>query len=1258
MTRDHHYQGVRVKSTERIAKSVSISMTGIFATLGGLLHISGTSAPKASRLKGSGAFKIGQAIGAPKRLILAALAATLAALTFTAAPALATGEHVFASSFGRAGSGPGEFSEPAGVALNETTGDVYVVDEGNDRVEVFDEKGGYLFEFNGSGGDPAVEGPGSPAGTYPGRFSKPAMIAVDDSTNLSDPSKGDVYVADTGNGVIDKFSATGAYLGQIGAGEPHGVAVDVNGEVWVYKQNFPINNYSDGEPNEFEGSRESQASCCLLSPPPSGGLAVDSEENLYVVHKGNAWVAKLDSGGELLGGEEFGGEENVSALAVELPGDDVYIDHGSAVDRRSGSGSLIESLGSGLLKGGSGVAVNSSTGNEASATAYVADAKADVVDVFPALVGAGISEELVTNVEGTVATLQAQINPDGYDTAYHFEYDTSPYTSNATHGTSTPAVSIGEGEMRVAAGAELHNLAPGTNYYYRAVAQSDVKGTPTPVYGPDKTFTTNAAPSTTPETCANAQLRAEQPYGLTLPDCRAYEIVSPREKNDNNISFIGSRASVSGEALTYLSRGSFSEPQSAQLNSRYIARRGASGWSTQNISPPFSPFTSEVKPPFEELLFAPDLSKGVVLSEYIPLVAGEPAGYVNLYLADIGSDAYQLVTTARPPGLRQYEKAPQLFSEGASIDLGHVVFQEAGNLTGGSGAPSETHVYEWVDGALSRVDVPPAGVKFETEDGVGAPGTYGAPGRGDVWRAVSGDGSRVFFTAGEGMGEEVEGQLFVRENPMSGVEGCSVSGDACTVEVSASQKTNGGGPGGSDPNDHTVTLGSQVGSRPARYWDASVDGSRVFFTSRAELTDDANTGPADNAENLYEYDLENGVLTDLTVDDDPGDVNGAAVLGVATASEDGSYVYFVAEGALTGEGNAEGETAVSGEPNLYVYHGGGVRFIATLAPATAREGTSEEGGYEAGGDANDWRGEQLEHSTGSAYSYGPGQHTVRVAGGGAVLAFESLRGLTGFDNQQAGPGECGNGACGEVYTYDAVTGRVNCVSCDRTGARPTGPAELGGAAEQEKTSSLTRTPFYPPRNLSEDGKRLFFQSPDALVPQDSNGLLDVYEWESDGEGGCVGPEGCVLPISDVAGGFESHFMDASPNGEDVFIATKDQLVPAAYGDSRVNVYDARVGGGFPVLASPPVCTNADSCKPPASPQPGVFGAPASATFSGPGNAAPPPLPVVVKPAKKTVKCKKPRKLTHGKCLKPKKKTKKAKKANKASRATNDRRDRS
>ena len=135
--------------------------------------------------------------------------------------------------------------------------------------------------------------------------------------------------------------------------------------------------------------------------------------------------------------------------------------------------------------------------------------------------------------------------------------------------------------------------------------------------------------------CPNEHLRAEQPFASGLPDCRAYEMVSPLEKGDDGVSSVASRAAASGEAVSYFSRGSFEGPLSALLEGRYLSRRGVDGWSTRNISPPYKDFrTNALSPPFEELLFTEDLSRGLVESLDTPLVGGEPVGYINLYVAD------------------------------------------------------------------------------------------------------------------------------------------------------------------------------------------------------------------------------------------------------------------------------------------------------------------------------------------------------------------------------------------------------------------------------------------------------------------------------------------------------------------------------------------------------------------------------------------------------------------------------------------------
>ena len=172
--------------------------------------------------------------------------------------------------------------------------------------------------------------------------------------------------------------------------------------------------------------------------------------------------------------------------------------------------------------------------------------------------------------------------------------------------------------------------------------------------------------------CSNEQLRAEQPFGLALADCRAYEMVSPLEKNDNSVSFLDSRASVSGEAVAYVAPGSYAAPKSALLESRYISRRGADGWSAQNVSPPYTDYrqTATYPPPFGQSLFTPDLSSGILESQYTPLLSGEPVGYRNLYLADTKVGSYQAVTDVtpvkeyKPFGEGGFDTGPQ--PEGAS----------------------------------------------------------------------------------------------------------------------------------------------------------------------------------------------------------------------------------------------------------------------------------------------------------------------------------------------------------------------------------------------------------------------------------------------------------------------------------------------------------------------------------------------------------------------------------------------------------------
>jgi hypothetical protein len=345
-------------------------------------------------------------------------------------------------------------------------------------------------------------------------------------------------------------------------------------------------------------------------------------------------------------------------------------------------------------------------------------------------------------------------------------------------------------------------------------------------------------------------------------------------------------------------------------------------------------------------------------------------------------------------------------------------------------------------------------------------------------------------------------------------------------------------------------------------------------------------------------------LRDLTGEATDATGEGAAVQGVVQISEDGSYVYFVAKGALAAGASEqqcrkEEKAEKNGEEpkqenlgcNLYVSHEGGApKFIAELA-------------YN---DKSDWL-------FGNAFpgdEAGPTLNTAVVNPAGNLLAFMSERSLTDYDNTESRPNQCNGHAiatngeretssCREVFLYDAATGEPPvCASCNPTGERPVGASSLS------QLGSRFATTQYRARALLADGT-LFFNSSDALVPGASEERQNVYEYV----------DGHVSAISDVSGANASFFIDASASGNDVFFGTADALVTQDTGTNEV-VYDARVDGGFPASAAPAVCNSGDTCKPAEASQPDLFGAPVSGTFSGPGNLAPVPAPTVA-PKKKT-----------------------------------------
>jgi WD40-like Beta Propeller Repeat len=373
----------------------------------------------------------------------------------------------------------------------------------------------------------------------------------------------------------------------------------------------------------------------------------------------------------------------------------------------------------------------------------------------------------------------------------------------------------------------------------------------------------------------------------------------------------------------------------------------------------------------------------------------------------------------------------------------------------------------------------------------------------------------------------------------------------------------------------------RIAGPKAVYQTASSDDSRVFYVESGGLYEcqviEGEDGLQCGASGTPTQIAPSGVLAPI-----PG------------VSEDGSYVYFFSTAVLTGgEADQHGQTAQTGQANLYVHQAGQTRLVAVLSRADDRDIAGP----------------------GKAAEPGKGllELTSRVSPDGRWLAFESERSLTGYDNHDARTGK----PDGEVFLYHAAAGgepgTLICASCNPTEGRPVGASSVPGYSTER----------YQSRYLS-DGGRLFFDSSDALLAQDTDHTQDVYEYEPPGEGEESPPNdscttslstyspasrGCVDLISNGQSSEPSSFLDASEDGDDVFFLTTSQLSKQDT-DTAYDVYDASTQGPEPQPAKPVECQG-DTCAA-TSPPPETI-TPGSLTFQGPGNLTPELAPVTVKP---------------------------------------------
>jgi hypothetical protein len=677
-----------------------------------------------------------------------------------------------------------------------------------------------------------------------------------------------------------------------------------------------------------------------------------------------------------------------------------------------------------------------------------------------------------------------------------------------------------------------------------------------------------AAGSTLAATCGNEEFRTGP--SANLPNCRAFEQVSPAEKGGQAAIKTGFpvRATSDGSAFEYPSFSRYANSPSGAFPNAYVARLDAnSGWKVTNVSPPST--TSPTPPGGSPTTydFSADLSKQIVKLPLQPLAPGASPENFNLF-AENGSGSYSLINSTPPPVPLPAGCPFPFFDQGcfqivdlytfagASSDFNHVIFEARATVLEGFDELFQSNYVNgsWqvtAVGVLPNGEPAPEGATPGSGLTVSQAGTSGPNFYNRINHAISADGSRVIFQAASNEGEPNEaGQLGL-------VQVYDRLGGTQTLELSAPA------PGAAP---------THPGAAPATFWAASSDGSRIFFTSSAELTTPSNTGPAHEGNDLYEYDFDRSgqKLVDLTADG--SDAAGAQVLGVLDASEDGSYVYFVARAQL------DGSAGVAGQPNLYVSHdAGSPMFVATLSEA----------------DAENWT------------PVGPLRESY-VTPDGQNVAFTSVNSIhtvnfpTGYNNVNAETAAVER----EVYEYSTVGKELFCASCNPSGAPPAGPGLLGGVHRPltfENVDVSQSSPFHAVRAVSDNGSRVFFSSQDALVQavEPANKNARVYQWERPGQRDCTTPGGCVGLISGANPGREAVFLDASEEGSDVFLATSEKLVPDDE-DGLVDVYDAREGGGFPPKQPAFVCADEVQCGRTGAAQ-SANPAAATAGFQGPGN---------------------------------------------------------
>ncbi len=668
------------------------------------------------------------------------------------------------------------------------------------------------------------------------------------------------------------------------------------------------------------------------------------------------------------------------------------------------------------------------------------------------------------------ASLQARIEPCGGTASYAIEYLSQQEYEEAGN-TFAGARVVGEGtilpvEQKAEVSAPISGLEPGTAYRFRVSAENEAGGEEK-----EASFTTyNDAVGT--DNCPNQALRSS--YSALLPDCRAYELVTPPDTNGRPPRAVGSEGdrfpaveiSPDGENVSFLVEGGSLpgiESTGSFHGDLYRSERSPGGWGTVRAGPSGT--------------------------EAVAVVPGS-----------VSSD--QRFSFWRPekkePHFVRYPDGHSDFIGRGSLGTDPVTI---GNLITENG----THIVFETSKVLSHQpiqlepDAPPTGttaVYDRTAD--------------EVTHVVS-------LLPGDETPNAGEDAKYV---------GASADGEGIAFKIGNTLYLRAG-------NSTTYEIGKGV-----EFAGVSEGGHRIFFVEGG---------------NLIAFDTE-------TEEDIPfTEVGNAVPVNVST---EGTRAYFVSTTAIEGSGeNPNGASAKAGQQNLYLSKEGAIDFVG----AVTKRDVEGEGSLDGQIDG-------LGLWTFALEMAGFARDPSRTTPDGTVLLFQSRADLDGYDPEGSR----------EIYRFDSATEQLVCVSCIPTKTPASGGASLLSTFFEDLFAPFRGGAGYV-ANLRSDGRRAFFQSTEALVSRDNDGVQDVYEWEENGVGSCTRPGGCVYLISSGQSSKVNYLYAVSENGDNAIVASSDILV-ALDGSNTVSLYDARAGGGF-AEPEPIPCQEVDKCRPAANPAP-------------------------------------------------------------------------